>query len=374
MNFELSEEQQLFSDSIERFVLDNYDLESRVAIAKQAPGFSLDYWKTMSELGWFGLPFSEEDGGFGGNQLDTMVLMEQFGKGLVLEPFLASIVLGGGVLKRVASEAQRKAWLEGVIDGSKQLALAYAEPESGYEPYNVAVSGTKSDDGYTLTGTKCMVLHGNTADAFVVSFRTSGGVVDQSGISLALIPADRKGLTVQGFPTVDGLQSSELGFDKVLVTADDLLGDIDNGFAPLNAVINDGILAVAAEAVGAMEILYKDTVAYTQEREQFDHPLSDFQVLQHRMVEMFMEYEQCKSLLFRATMEVASGGDDAQRCVHALKHLIGKSAFFVGENAVQTHGGMGVTEELRVGHYFKRLLVIEAQFGNTDYHLDQFAA
>lgn len=226
MNFELSEEQQLVSDSIERFVLDNYDLESRVAIVKQAPGFSLDYWKTMSELGWFGLPFSEEDGGFGGNQLDTMVLMEQFGKGLVLEPFLASIVLGGGALKRVASETQRKTWLEGVIDGSKQLALAYAEPESGYEPYNVAVAGTKSDDGYTLTGTKCMVLHGKTADAFVVSFRTSGGVVDQSGISLALIPADRKGLTVQGFPTVDGLQSSELGFDKVLVTAEDLLGEI----------------------------------------------------------------------------------------------------------------------------------------------------
>ena len=374
MNFELSEEQQLVSDSIERFVQDNYDLDSRVAIVKETPGFSPTYWKTMAELGWLGLPFSEEDGGFGGDQLDTMVLMEQFGKGLVLEPFLASIVLGGGVLKRAASETMKKAWLEGLIDGSKQLALAYAEPESGFEPHNVAVAGTKTDDGYILTGTKCMVLHGKTADAFVVSFRTSGGVVDQSGITLALIPADREGLKVQGFPTVDGLQSSELTLEKVMVAADELLGDIDKGFTPLNATINDGILAVAAEALGAMEILYKDTVAYTQEREQFDHPLSDFQVLQHRMVEMFMEYEQCKSLLFRATMEVAAGGDDAQRCVHALKHLIGKAAFFVGENAVQTHGGMGVTEELRVGHYFKRLLVIEAQFGNTDYHLDQFAA
>ena len=204
MNFDLSEEQQLVSDSIERFVLDNYNLESRVAIVQQSPGFSLDYWKTMSELGWLGLPFSEEDGGFGGDQLDTMVLMEQFGKGLVLEPYLASIVLGGGVLKRVASETQRKAWMNGVIDGSKQLALAYAEPESGYEPDNIAVAGNKTHDGYTLTGTKCMVLHGKTADAFVVSFRTSGGVVDQSGISLALIPADREGLKVQGFPTVDG--------------------------------------------------------------------------------------------------------------------------------------------------------------------------
>lgn len=373
MNFELTEEQQLVSDSIQRFVQENYDLESRVKIVNQAPGFSKDHWKTMSELGWLGLPFTEEQGGFGGNQLDTMVLMEQFGKGLVLEPYLASIILGAGVVKRAGSDEQVKQ-LESVIDGSKQLALAYVEPESGYEPEHVAMAGTKSGSGFTLSGTKCMVLHGGTADAFVVSFRTSGGVVDQDGISLALIPADRDGLSVQAFPTVDGLQSSELTFEKVEVSEDDILGDVGAGFAALNAAINDGILAVAAEAVGAMEILYKDTVAYTQEREQFDHPLADFQVLQHRMVEMFMEYEQCKSLLFRATMEVANDGPDGQRCIHALKHLIGKAGSFVGENAVQTHGGMGVTEELRLGHYFKRLLVIEAQFGNTDYHLDRFAA
>lgn len=374
MNFDLTEEQQLVSDSIERFVQDSYNLESRMALVGKGPGFSEAHWKSMSELGWFGLPFSEDDGGFGGNQLDTMILMEHFGKGLVLEPFLASIVLGGGVLKRAANETQRKQWLETVIDGSKQLALAYSEAESGYEPHNVAVAGTKTADGFTITGTKCMVQHGGTADALVVSFRTSGGTTDKSGISLALIPADREGVTVQGFLTVDGLQSAEIAFDKVAVSADDLLGDVGDGFTALNATINDGILAIAAEAVGAMEVLYKDTVAYTQEREQFDHALADFQVLQHRMVEMFMEHEQCKSLLYRATMEVANGGDDAQRNIHALKHLIGKAAFFVGENAVQTHGGMGVTEELRVGHYFKRLLVIEAQFGNTDYHLDQFAA
>lgn len=373
MNFELSEEQQLVADSIARFIQDNYDLESRTAIVAKG-GFSEEYWKTMSELGWLGLPFSEEDGGFGGNQIDTMVLMEQFGKGLVLEPFLASVVLGGGALKRAGNADQKKAWLDGVIDGSKQLALAYMEPESGDEPHNVAVSGVSTDDGYTITGTKCMVLHGGTADAFVVSFRTSGGTVDESGITLALIPADREGLKVNAFPTVDGLQSSELTFEQVSVGKDDILGEVDHGFEALNGAINDGILAVAAEAVGAMEVLYKDTVAYTQEREQFGHPLSDFQILQHRMVEMFMEYEQCKSLLFRATMEAAADGEDTQRCIHALKHLIGKAAFFVGENAVQTHGGMGVTEELRVGHYFKRLLVIEAQFGSTDYHLDRFAA
>jgi len=328
----------------------------------------------MAELGWLGLPFSEADGGFGGSQIDTMVLMEQFGKGLVLEPFLASVVLGGGALKRAGNDDQKKAWLSGLIDGSKKLSLAYMEPESGDEPQNVAVTGTPSDDGYKVTGTKCMVLHGAAADAFVVSFRTSGGTADESGITLALIPADRDGLKVSGFPTVDGLQSSELSFDQVDVNKEDILGEVGEGFVPLNATINDGILAISAEAVGAMEVLYKDTAAYTQEREQFGHPLSDFQVLQHRMVDMFVEYEQCKSLLLRAVMEVAADGNDAQRCVHALKHLVGKAATFVGENAVQTHGGMGVTEELRIGHYFKRLMVIEAQFGNTDYHLDRFAA
>lgn len=373
MNFELSEEQQLIADSIERFVADNYDLESRTAIVAKG-GFSEDYWKQMAELGWLGMPFSEEDGGFGGNQIDTMVMMEQFGKGLVLEPFLASVVLGAGALKRAGNADQKAAWLPGVIDGSKQLALAYMEPESGDEPHNVAVAGSASGDGYKINGLKCMVLHGGTADAFVVSFRTSGGTVDESGISLALIPADRDGVTVHGYPTVDGLQSSEIKFDGVEVTRDDILGEVGEGFAALNGAINDGILAIAAEAVGAMEVLYKDTVAYTQEREQFDHPMSDFQVLQHRMVDMFVEYEQSKSLLYRATMAVASGNEDAQQNVHALKHLIGKAAFFVGENAVQTHGGMGVTEELRVGHYFKRLIVIEAQFGNTDYHLERFAA
>ena len=269
MNFELSEEQQLVADSIERFVQENYDLESRTAIVAKG-GFSEDHWRTMAELGWLGLPFSEEDGGFGGSQVDTMVLMEQFGNGLVLEPFLASVVLAGGVLKRAGGADQKSAWLPGVIDGSKQLALAYIEPESGDEPHNVAVSGVPADNGYKLSGKKCMVLHGATADAFVVSFRTSGGTVDESGISLALIPADRNGLSVNGFPTVDGLQSSELSFDSVEVTMDDILGQVSEGFAPLNAAINDGILAIAAEAVGAMEVLYKDTVAYTQEREQFD--------------------------------------------------------------------------------------------------------
>ena len=220
-----------------------------------------------------------------------------------------------------------------------------------------------------------MVLHAATATQIVVSARTSGGQADQNGITLLLVDADADGVKRTDFPTVDGLRASEIDFDNVTVSGDRVVGDVDAGFALLNAVANDAILALAAEAVGAMEMLYKNTVAYTQERVQFDHPLADFQVLQHRMVDMFMEYEQCKSLLYRATMETAHGDPQtAQRTVHALKHLIGKSGIFIGENAVQLHGGMGMTEELAIGHYFKRMLVIDAQFGNADFHLEKFAA
>ena len=218
-----------------------------------------------------------------------------------------------------------------------------------------------------------MVQHGGSADQLVVSTRTSGGQRDANGITLFLVDTKADGVTVDSFPTVDGQQASEVTFENVYVSAENRLGELDQGFALLQEIAIDGILALAAEAVGAMEILYKDTVAYTQEREQFDRSLADFQVLQHRMVDMFMEYEQCKSMLYRATLEVVQNGRDAMRTVHALKYMVGKVGTFIGENAVQLHGGMGVTEELRVGHYFKRLLVIDAQFGNSDHHLSCFA-
>jgi alkylation response protein AidB-like acyl-CoA dehydrogenase len=375
VNFELSEEQQLLQDSVARFVQDNYELEKRTKLVASKTGFSEDHWKTMAELGWFALPFAEAQGGFGGNQIDTMVVMEQIGKGLVLEPFFASVVLGGGALKRAGSEAQLTELVPGIIDGSKQLTLGYAEAQSRFDLHDVTTAARADGDGFVINGAKSMVQNAETASHIIVSARTSGGQIDEKGISLFIVPVDADGLKRENFPTVDGLRASEVTFKDVRVGADALLGELDAGFPILNAVANDGILALAAEAVGCMEVLYKDTVAYTQEREQFDHPLSDFQVLQHRMVEMFMEYEQCKSLLFRATLEAAQGDTpEAQRCVHALKHLIGKMGIFIGENAVQLHGGMGMTEELRIGHYFKRLLVIDAQFGNADYHLQKFAA
>jgi alkylation response protein AidB-like acyl-CoA dehydrogenase len=374
VNFELSEEQQLLEDSLVRFVQDNYDLESRTKLAASKLGFSEAHWETMAELGWLGMPFGETDGGFGGNQIDTMVVMEQFGKGLVLEPYLASVILGGGVVKRVGTDVQRSSILPGVIDGSRQLTLAYAEKQARFDLHDVATSARADGDGFVVNGTKSMVPSAATATQMVVSVRTSGGRIDKDGITLVLVDGEADGVKRDDFPTVDGLRASEVNFENVQISSDAVLGEVGRGFEVLREVANDAILALSAEAVGAMEVLHKDTVAYTQERVQFDHPLSEFQVVQHRMVDMFMEYEQCKSLLYRATLETAQGAPTAQRSVHALKHMVGKTGIFIGENAVQLHGGMGMTEELRVGHYFKRLLVLDAQFGNADYHLEQFAA
>jgi alkylation response protein AidB-like acyl-CoA dehydrogenase len=374
MNFDYSEEQALLKDSVERFVRDNYSLEARNALVKSKTGFSADHWKAMAELGWMALPFSEEDGGFGGDQVDTMIVMEEFGKGLVVEPYFASIVLGGGAIKRGASSALKEKLLPGIIDGSVQLAFGHAEEQARFVLEDIATTARNDGDAYVLNGTKSFVLNAATATHAVIVARTSGERVDQRGITLFLVDAGAEGLSLQNYPTVDGLRASEVSLADVRVPADNVLGNVDEGFSILNGVANDGILALAAEAVGAMEVLYKDTVAYTQQRVQFDHPLSDFQALQHRMVEMFMEYELSKSLLLRATMETAQGVPEAQRSIHALKHLISRAGTFVGENAVQLHGGMGMTEELRVGHYFKRLLVIEPMFGNGDYHLEKFAA
>jgi len=372
MNFELSEEQKMIQQSVERFVQENYDLTNRVKICSEDPGYSKEYWGSMADLGWLGLAFDEEDGGFGGNQIDTLVLMEQFGKGLVLEPFLANIVLGGGIIKRAASPAIKESIIPSLMEGKLQITLAYAEEQSRFDIEDVATAAREEDGGFIINGKKSMVLNAESADKIIVVTRTSGSQVDENGISLFIVDASSEGVEKQNFPTVDGLRASEITFEDVKVSSEALVGEKDKGFKILQAVVNDAILALSAEAVGAMEVLYKDTVEYTQQREQFDHALSDFQVLQHRMVDMFMEYEQCKSLLFRATLETVEDPDLAQRTVHALKHLIGKSGIFVGESAVQLHGGMGVTEELRIGHFFKRLLVIDSQFGNADFHLDKF--
>jgi len=373
MDFNLNEEQQLVQDSVARFVSDRYTLESRQSIIASGQAFSDAHWATIAELGWLGLTLPEAEGGFGGNQIDTMVIMEQFGKGLVLEPFYASIVLGARALILGGSDQLKQEILPAVIEGRCQLAFGYAEEQARFDLNDITTRAKVDGDMFILNGHKSMVQNGGSAQQLIVSARTAGAQTDTTGITLFVIDTATEGLDCSSFPTVDGLTAAEVSLNNVRVPMTRVLGEVDQGFAILQNVAMDGILALSAEALGAMEMLYKDTVTYTQEREQFDHPLADFQVLQHAMVDMFMEYEQCKSLLYRATLEVAQSGLAAMRTVHALKYLIGKVGTKIGENAVQLHGGMGMTEELRIGHYFKRLLVIDAQLGNSDYHLEKFS-
>lgn len=374
MNFELSEEQQLLQDSVARFVEDHYSLDARRKLADSSQGYSDDHWKQFAELGWLALPFSEEDGGLGGTVIDALVVMEQFGKGLILEPYFATVILGGGVLKRLPASEIRSARISAVMEGQLKLALATTELQSRWDLHDVVSTATPDGEGFVLNGSKSVVLHGASADGIIVSLRTQGGQFDKEGISLFWIDPKADGVSLKAYPTVDGLRAAELTLEKVSVPSDALLGPLHGGFDILDAVAQEATLALSAEGLGAMERLYKDTVEYTQNREQFDHPLSDFQTLQHRMVEMFMEYEQCKSLLYRATLEFAQDGMAASKSVSACKHLVGVAGRFIGENAVQLHGGMGVTEELAIGHYFKRLFVIDTQFGNADYHLERYAA
>jgi len=373
MDFSFSEEQTLLQDSVARFIQNDYGFSQRQKIVKEESGFSRQNWKTFAELGWLGVPFSEQDGGFGGGAVESMIMLEQFGRGLVVEPFLASVVLAGGALKIGGSADQKARYLAGIIDGSVQGALAYAEPQGRFNLADLTTRARREGDGWIIDGYKAVVLNGPSADVLVVSARSDGDQRDADGVSLFLVPADAKGISRRDYPTVDAHRASEITFDGVRVDDASLLGEPGKGLVILEQVIDEGILAVGAEAVGAMEVLYKTTVDYCKQREQFGQPIGKFQVLQHRMVDMFMEHEQSKSLLYMAAMRLDEGyGPTAQKAVSALKVQVGKSGRFVGQNAVQLHGGMGMTEELSVGHYFKRLTTIDTLFGNVDFHLKRF--
>lgn len=375
MDFSLSEEQTLLQESIARYMQNDYQFTERQKVVQSAEPFSATHWSSFAELGWLGVPFPEADGGFGGGAVESMVMWEQFGKGLVIEPLLATVVLAGGALKLAGGKAQKEAVLPGLIAGETQAALAFAEPQGRYNLADLTTKAESQGGGYRLNGHKAVVLNGPSADWLVVSARTSGKQRDAEGVSLFLVPATASGLSRRDYPTVDGFTASELSFADVQVGADALLGQEGGGLPVLEQVLDEGILAVGAEAVGCMEVLYKDTVEYCKTRKQFGQPIGKFQVLQHRMVDMFMEYEQAKSLMYMAAMRMDEGyGPAAQKAASALKVQVGKSGRFVGQNAVQLHGGMGMTDELNIGHYFKRLTTIDALFGNVDHHLRRFGA
>jgi alkylation response protein AidB-like acyl-CoA dehydrogenase len=374
MNFDFSEEQVMLRDSVARFVQDDYDFDTRQQIAGSEEGMSRENWQTFAELGWLSIPFAEEHGGFGGGALDVMVVMEQMGRGLVLEPYLATVLLYGGLLQAGGTAAQQEEHIPAIIEGSRQGAFAYLERQSRYELADVKTTATADADGYRLNGEKVVVFNGANADYFVVSARTSGGQSDPQGVSLFLVAADAPGVERVSYRMMDGQVVANVVLKDVSVGAADLVGELDAGHALIEDVVLQATLALGAEAVGIMGELNAKTLEYTKTREQFGVAIGSFQALQHRMVETFMAYEQTRSMLYRAVCALGDEREDAATAAHALKVMMDKAGKLVFGEAIQIHGGMGITDELDIGHYAKRLMMINTTFGNADYHQAQFNA
>jgi len=374
MDFSLNEIQTMLADSIGKFIDNEYDFDTRQSYASSESGYSDAVWSMFAELGWTAVPFAEEDGGFGGGPVDIMVMMQGLARGLVVEPYLANIVLAGGILRRAGNAEQKTKWLHPIVGGELQATLAFAEPQSRYELASIATTATQDGDAWLLNGVKGMVLNGGTADLLIVPARTSGDSTDQEGITLFAVDAKADGLTYSDYATIDGLRAAEITLTDVRAEADTILGRVDDGFSALDETLDDATLAVCAEAVGIMQVLKDKTVEYSKNRKQFGVPIGSFQALQHRMVDMLMACEQAQSLLVWAVMTRAAGGEDCKRAVSSIKYMIGTEGRKLGEEAIQIHGGMGVTWDLDVAHYFKRLTAIGALFGSADWHLDKLAA
>jgi pimeloyl-CoA dehydrogenase small subunit len=370
MDFDLSEEQRLLKESVDGLLGDSYDFEQRKKYMAEKGGWSKSIWSKLAEQGLLGLPFPEDDGGFGAGAVETMIVMEALGKALVLEPYLATVVLAGGFLRRGGSAEQKAAHIPGIIDGSKTFAFAQLEKNSRYDLSDVSTSAKKKGAGWVIDGEKFVVLNGETADMLVVTARTKGGQRDNSGIGVFLVPGDAKGVVRKGYPTQDGLHAADITFTGVEVGADAVIGDPENALPLIERVVDDARIALCAEAVGLMDESLKTTVEYLKTRTQFGVPIGSFQTLQHRAADMFVAVEQARSMSMFATM-AADLDDASERGAPGAggQMHIGQSAKFVGQQSIQLHGGIGMTMEARIGHYFKRLTMIENTFGDTDYHL-----
>jgi alkylation response protein AidB-like acyl-CoA dehydrogenase len=373
MDLSLNEVQAMLADSVEKFISNDYGFEARQTYAASELGFSPDVWQTFVDLGWTSVPFSEADGGFDGGAAELAILMQEFGRGLVVEPYLANIVLAGGVLRRTADATQKSNWLQPIIAGELQAALAFVEPQARYDLNNVMTIARADGGDWLLNGRKGVVLNGGNAELLVIPARTSGSQTDTDGITLFAVAADSSGVARKAYPTVDGHRAAEIELREVRLPATAVLGQIGHGYAALAAAVDDATLAVCAEAVGIMRAMTDKTVEYTKSRVQFGVPIGSFQALQHRMVDMLTTCEQSYSLLLWAAMAVADDTDEAAQAVSAIKFHIGTAGQKVGQEAVQLHGGMGVSWELDIAHYFKRLTTIGQMFGNADWHLDKLA-
>jgi pimeloyl-CoA dehydrogenase small subunit len=371
MDFNFTEEQGMLRDSLAKMIRDQYDFDTRRKVVASAEGWRKDMWMQFAELGLMMAPFSEEDGGLGGGPIDAMVVMEEFGKGLVVEPYVPSVVCGGGFLKR-GTDAQKEEYLSGVMSGENIFAFAYAEPRGRYNLADLETTAKKDGSGFVINGHKAVVIGAPWATHLIVTARTSGGRRDANGVTVFVVEKSAPGITTRDYPTVDGRRASEVYFENVSVGAEAAIGDVDNGLPLIELVSDEAIAALCAEACGAMKVAQNMTVEYSRQRKQFGTPIGKFQVLQHRMVDMFMEAEQSVSMTYMATLKLDEDAVTRKKAASAAKVRIGQGGRFVGQQAIQIHGGMGMTDELAVGHYFKRLTMIDSEFGNVDHHLKRY--
>jgi alkylation response protein AidB-like acyl-CoA dehydrogenase len=375
MDFRLNEEQQMLQDTVARLVRGEYSFEKRLEFSETEAGFSVDFWKQLSELGLTAVPFSEELGGFGGGGVEVQSVMTELGRGLCLEPYLQSVIFGGGLIDHAGSDSQKEIWLGGIASGELQAAVALQEPQSFYDLNNVETRAEKKDGGYLLNGRKAVVIGGHCADVIVVSARTSGDARDSGGISLFALKSDTAGIERRVYPTIDGSKGCDLLLNNVQVDADALLGEEGKAAEVIEYQAGRAIAALCAEAVGVMEVANELTLDYLKQRKQFGVPIGKFQVLQHRMVDMMSELEQARSM---ATL-AASVADEEQsgerrRVLAAAKNVIGRSGQFISEQGIQSHGGIGMTWEYNFAHYAKRLIMINHQLGDDDFHLERYAS
>lgn len=370
MNFEHTEDRRMLADSLNRFIAEQYGFETRDRIARSAHGYSTEIWQQFAELGVIGALFKEADGGFGGAGFDVAVVFEALGRGLVVEPLLGA-VMAGEAIAAVGNDAQ-KAVLADIVAGTTVAGFAHDEPESHYELSRVQTRAVRSGDGWVLDGAKAVVAQGEQAGVFVVSARTSGAVDDEAGISLFLVPANTPGLKVRGCPGIDGGRVAELTFDHVKLGADALLGAEGQGFATLERAVGRGVLALCAEALGAMEAAKTATLEYLRTRKQFGMLIGSFQALQHRMADLLLEIEQARSAVINAAAVIDSDRLTRERALSAAKFSIGRIGTLVAQESIQMHGGIGMTWELPLAHYAKRLVMIDHQLGDEDHHLQRY--
>jgi alkylation response protein AidB-like acyl-CoA dehydrogenase len=371
MDFSYTETQDMIRDTLARFLADTYDFDKRGKMIASDAGRDPGIWQALAqELGMLGAPFAEGHGGLGGGALENAIIMEELGKVIAIEPYLQTVVIGGGALKAVGG-AQADAVIPEIIAGNVIIAFAYAEPQGRYDLANIRTTAKKDGAGYVLNGHKGVVYAASWATHLLVTARTGGSGREREGVSLFLVDAKTPGIVRRDYPTVDGFRASEIYFENAAIPADALLGGEGAGIGLIEQIVDEATVGICAEACGVTHKLHEGTLDYSKQRQQFGQPIGRFQVLQHRMVDMFMEVEQARSMTIMSTLKLDLPANERMVAVSQAKAKVARACNFVGQNAVQTHGGIGITQELAIGHYFKRATMIENQFGSADYHFDR---